>query len=73
MPCHQFIQTTTRRDMLRASACGFGQLVLAALAGSRRQGREPAGGRPDPAASPAFSAARAANHLPVHVGRAEPR
>jgi Protein of unknown function (DUF1501) len=32
MQCHQFIQTTTRRDMLRASACGFGQLVLAALA-----------------------------------------
>jgi Protein of unknown function (DUF1501) len=32
MPCHQFIQTTTRRDMLRASAGGFGQLVLAALA-----------------------------------------
>src|SRR6478736_4767361 len=32
MSCHQFIQTATRRDMLRASACGFGQLVLAALA-----------------------------------------
>ena len=32
MRCHQFIQTTTRRDMLRASACGFGQLALAALA-----------------------------------------
>ena len=33
MQCHQFIQATTRRGMLRASACGFGQLVLAALAG----------------------------------------
>lgn len=33
MSCHQFIQTTTRRDMLRASACGFGQVALAALAG----------------------------------------
>jgi uncharacterized protein DUF1501 len=32
MQCHQFIQTTTRRSMLRASACGFGQVVLAALA-----------------------------------------
>src|SRR5215831_6073827 len=32
MACHQFIQTTTRRDMLRASAGGFGQLVLTALA-----------------------------------------
>jgi hypothetical protein len=33
MQCHRFIQTVTRRDMLRASACGFGQVVLAALAG----------------------------------------
>jgi len=33
MKCHQFIQTTTRRDILRASACGFGQVVLAAMAG----------------------------------------
>src|SRR5688572_9080819 len=39
MSCHQFIQTITRRDMLRASACGFGQLVVAALAaqGARAQ------------------------------------
>ncbi len=35
MSCHQFIQTTTRRDMLRASACGFGQVVLAAMAGQQ--------------------------------------
>ena len=33
MKCNQFIHTTTRRDMLRASACGFGQVALAALAG----------------------------------------
>ena len=33
MSCHQFIQATSRREMLRASACGFGQVVLAALAG----------------------------------------
>ena len=32
MKCHRFIQTSTRRDMLRASTCGFGQVVLAALA-----------------------------------------
>ncbi len=72
MQCHQFIQTTTRRDMLRASACGFGQLVLAALAGqaARAEGQAAAGPIPP---SPAFSAARSANHLPVHVGRAEPR
>ena len=35
MTCHQFVQTTTRREMLRASACGFGQFALAALAGQR--------------------------------------
>ncbi len=33
MNCNRFTETTTRRDMLRASACGFGQVVLAALAG----------------------------------------
>lgn len=33
MQCNRFIQTTTRRDMLRASACGFGSLALAALSG----------------------------------------
>jgi hypothetical protein len=35
MSCHQFIQATTRRDKLRASACGFGQVALSALAGRR--------------------------------------
>ncbi len=35
MSCHQFIQATTRRDMLRTSACGFGQIALAALAQRR--------------------------------------
>ena len=35
MTCHQFVRTTTRRDMLRASVCGFGQLALAALAGQQ--------------------------------------
>ncbi len=33
MRCHQFTQATTRRDLLRASACGFGQVALAAMAG----------------------------------------
>jgi hypothetical protein len=32
MECQRFVVTKTRRDMLRASAGGFGQLVLAALA-----------------------------------------
>ena len=47
MPCHHFIQTTTRRDMLRASACGFGQLVLTALAadGARSESQPTAGQR----------------------------
>ncbi|MCP4174028.1 MAG: DUF1501 domain-containing protein [Fuerstiella sp.] len=35
MRCHQFIPTVTRRDMLRASAGGFGQLALAAMAAQR--------------------------------------
>ena len=52
MPCHHFIQTTTRRDMLRASACGFGNLVLAALAarGARADSKSTAGPNlpPDP-------------------------
>lgn len=33
MNCNRFTRTASRRDMLRASACGFGQVVLAALAG----------------------------------------
>src|SRR5262245_34715983 len=33
MMCHRFLTALTRRDLLRASACGFGQVVLAALAG----------------------------------------
>ena len=32
MTCHQFCQTATRRDMLRTSAAGFGQVALAAIA-----------------------------------------
>jgi hypothetical protein len=33
MRCNQFIHTTTRREMLRTSACGFAQVALAALVG----------------------------------------
>lgn len=32
MGCNFFTKTTTRRDVLRASACGFGNVALAALA-----------------------------------------
>ena len=56
MPCHQFIQTTTRRDMLRASACGFGQLVLAALAAQGARAASPPAAGPIPLRSAAFSA-----------------
>ena len=54
MPCHQFIQTTTRRDMLRASACGFGQLVLAALAAERARAESRPGAGPLPLPAPHF-------------------
>ncbi|MCH2401525.1 MAG: DUF1501 domain-containing protein, partial [Pirellulales bacterium] len=33
MPCYRFTPMTNRRQMLRTSACGMGQLALAALAG----------------------------------------
>jgi hypothetical protein len=35
MECRRFLRTHTRREMLRTSACGFGQVVLAALAAQR--------------------------------------
>src|SRR6185369_15783392 len=54
MPCHQFIQTATRRDMLRASAGGFGQLVLAALAGERARAESRPSAGPFPLAAPHF-------------------
>ena len=34
MACHRFAASFTRRGLLQASACGFGQLALAALAGT---------------------------------------
>lgn len=37
MECHRFLPTHSRRDMLRASAGGFGQVMLAALAANRAQ------------------------------------
>ena len=35
MRCHRFTPTTTRRQMLQSSACGFGSLALAALVGEQ--------------------------------------
>src|SRR5215831_6054967 len=54
MPCHQFIQTATRRDMLRTSACGFGQLALAALAGERARAESRSSTGPFPLPAPHF-------------------
>jgi hypothetical protein len=54
MSCHQFIQTTTRRDMLRASACGFGQLVLAALAAQSSRAANPSTAGPALLPAPHF-------------------
>ena len=35
MSCYQFVPVTTRREMLRTSACGIGQVALAALLSQR--------------------------------------
>ena len=35
MSCHQFVRSLNRRQLLRASGCGFGQLALAAIAASQ--------------------------------------
>src|SRR5262245_17322034 len=54
MSCHQFIQTTTRRDMLRASAGGFGQLVLTALAAQGARAANGSAAGPNPLPAPHF-------------------
>jgi hypothetical protein len=48
MECNRFVLTTTRRGMLRASACGFAQVALAAIAGKEAL----AGGAPPHPLSP---------------------
>ncbi len=35
MRCNRFVRPTSRREILRTSACGFGQLALAAMAGGQ--------------------------------------
>lgn len=55
MNCNHFSLSTSRRQMLQTSACGFGHLVLSALAGSSAMaspGRSPA----SPAGGPHFAA-----------------
>ena len=34
MRCHQFLEPTTRREMLRNSGCGIGKVALAAMLGN---------------------------------------
>ena len=41
MKCHRFAPVLSRRDMLRTSAVGFGQLALAGLAGQACAGTNP--------------------------------
>jgi hypothetical protein len=41
MNCNQFTKAIDRRSMLRSSACGFGQLALAALAADAASGSVP--------------------------------
>ena len=60
MNCHHFTKAITRRDMLRASAGGFGSFVLAALAGKTAL----AATRP----APGFAAAPVA-HFPARAKR----
>lgn len=65
MQCHQFLQTATRRDMLRASACGFGQFALAALATQRARAEQQAA----PGPVPASPFAPPVPHLPPRARR----
>ncbi len=40
LPCHRFIRSTSRRELLRDSACGFGSIALAAMAGQSAVGAD---------------------------------
>src|SRR5262245_24759856 len=60
MECRRFLRTYSRRDMLRASAGGFGQVVLAALAASRAQADSSAASGPPTPRTP---------HFPPHAKR----
>jgi hypothetical protein len=79
MRCHRFTRSTTRRQMLQASACGFGQLALAALAGSFARADQ--GPRSGPlSARPPHFAARAKRVIflfmwggPSHVDLFDPK
>jgi hypothetical protein len=58
-PCNRFTPVVSRRDMLSASANGFGMLALAGLANEQsRSARAEDAGRPDPAGELRAAAAR---------------
>lgn len=79
MSCHCFLSTSTRREMLRASAAGFGQLALVALLGETARAEQ----RPTTsplAAKPPHFAARAKRIIflfmwggPSHVDLFDPK
>jgi len=54
MECRRFLPAYTRRDMLRVSAGGFGQVMLAALAASRARASSPAASGPEALRAPHF-------------------
>jgi len=54
MECRRFLRVHSRRDMLRASACGFGHVMLAALAASRARAESGAASIPGALGTPHF-------------------
>ena len=50
MPCHCFTPVFTRRDMLKASAAGFGSLALAGLVAYEARADARSGARANPLA-----------------------
>jgi len=60
MSCHRFLRATSRRELLRTSACGIGQLALAALAAQRAAASETASSERATGARP---------HLPARARR----
>jgi hypothetical protein len=80
MSCHRFIPTLTRRDLLRASACGFGQVALSAMAGQTAMAETSTAARSPMAARPPHFAARARRVIflfmwggPSHVDLFDPK
>lgn len=56
MRCHHFTQSTSRRALLGASACGFGQIALAAMAGRTPRAESALGSEPTDRLAPHFPA-----------------